>query len=223
MKVCCFNPPTANSTPPPTKYPQSQIPKPRIFFSKQSPMKRSSFLRNIAAVGALLTAPLPALARKGTFRPGKGFLVNSGKDRNNAPFQLSPNEAFFTKISTADTEGDVYAAEFSRVEKGGPPLHFHPDQDEWFYVLAGAFHFTMGEQTINAKAGDAVFVPRKIHHAFAKANEEHEEARMLIMYQPAGKMESYFKGLSEGVFKTLSEAEWKKFQVEHGVVPVEKS
>jgi mannose-6-phosphate isomerase-like protein (cupin superfamily) len=183
-------------------------------------MKRSTFLRNLAAVGVLLTNSLPVIARKGNARPGKGFLVNSGKDRHDTPFLLSPNEAFFTKISTADTEGDVYTAEFSRVKKGGPPLHFHPEQDEWFYVLAGEFLFTMGEETIRAKAGDSVFIPRKVHHAFSKVNEETEEGRLLVMCQPAGKMESYFKGLGEGLFKTLSEAEWKKFQIEHGVVPV---
>lgn len=183
-------------------------------------MKRSTFLRTFAAAGTLLTNSLPAFARKGNLRPGKGFEVSHGKDRHDTPFLLSANESFFTKISTADTEGDLYAAEFSRVKKGGPPLHFHPEQDEWFYVLAGEFLFTMGEETIRAKAGDSVFIPRKVHHAFAKANEENEDARMLITYQPAGKMERYFKGLSEGVFKTLNAAEWKAFQVEHGVVAV---
>jgi hypothetical protein len=41
------------------------------------------------------------------------------------------------KISGADTENDLAVFEQTGLTpNGGPPLHIHPYQDEWFYVIA---------------------------------------------------------------------------------------
>jgi hypothetical protein len=68
-------------------------------------------------------------------------------------------------------------------------------QDEWFYIIKGEFIAQIGEDTLNLKAGDSAFAPRKVPHAFAKTSEG--EGRMLILFQPAGSMEDYFKQVSK--------------------------
>lgn len=182
-------------------------------------MKRSAFLRLFTAAGALMTQSLAVVARPFD-RAKKAVAVKSGKDRNDAPVHIFEGDVFYTKIGTADTNGDMYAFESTRLKKGGPYLHIHHEQDEWFYILAGEFLVRVGDETFTAKAGDSVFAPRMVPHAFAKVNAENEEARMMIVYQPAGKMESYFKAWSEGIFKTMSPEEQKKYKLDHGIEQV---
>ena len=178
-------------------------------------MKRNSFLRGCSALGTLLISPFAALAKvNGTARVDKGFKIDAGKDRFNKPISLFQGDTFYTKISTTDTDGDVYAFESARIKEGGPSFHLHKEQDEFWYIIAGEFLFKIGEETFTAKTGDTVFGPRNVPHAFAKVGKA--EARMLILYQPAGKMEIMFKKISEGVTKNMTTDEQKdKFFEEH--------
>jgi hypothetical protein len=72
----------------------------------------------------------------------------------------------------------------------------------------------VGDETFTAKKGDSVFGPRMVPHAFAKTNEA--PARLVMAFQPAGKMEEHFKARSEGLYDKLSAAEEKKIRQEHG-------
>jgi mannose-6-phosphate isomerase-like protein (cupin superfamily) len=47
----------------------------------------------------------------------------------------------------------------------GPVLHVHP-YDETFIVVAGRARFFVGDQVIEAEAGDVVFGPRGLPHRF---------------------------------------------------------
>ena len=40
------------------------------------------------------------------------------------------------------------------------------------------------------KAGDTIFLPRNVQHAFVQLTEK---GKMIVSYLPAGKMESFFK------------------------------
>ena len=178
-------------------------------------MQRSSFLRMITAVSALF---IPPFALQGSplnkKRRGKAFKVDNGKDRFDKSISLFEGDTFYTKVSTKDTEGDLFAFESTRVKKGGPVLHYHYEQDEWWYILEGEFLFKVGDETFTATAGDAVFGPRKIPHAFAKTNEGN--AKMLIVFQPAGRMEAHFKAVSEGAYSKMTEEEKHKFRQKKG-------
>jgi mannose-6-phosphate isomerase-like protein (cupin superfamily) len=180
-------------------------------------MKRNSFLKFLVAGAASLTAPFVALAkevRKG--RGDKAIKVASGADRFGKPITLFEGDSFYTKVSTTDTEGDIYVFESTRIKEGGPSFHLHYEQDEYWYILKGEFLFKVGEETFTAKAGDSVFGPRMVPHAFAKVGKG--EARLLMFFQPAGKMEAMFKKISEGATKTIKTDEGKnKFFQEHGL------
>jgi mannose-6-phosphate isomerase-like protein (cupin superfamily) len=145
----------------------------------------------------------------------KGIKVDSGKDRFDNPISLYEGDTFYTKVSSKDTDGDIYIFETTRVKKGGPREHVHFDQDEFWYIIEGEFLFKVGDKTFTAKAGDSVFGPRQVPHAFAKMNEGN--SRILMAFQPAGKMEEAFKAISQGVFKNMSEEERDKFREAHGI------
>lgn len=180
-------------------------------------MNRNSFLKTSLAIGTLITAPFAAIARTSIKRRvDKGIKVESGKDRFAKPISLFSGDTFYTKVSTADTDGDVYVFESTRMKEGGPSLHLHYEQDEFWYILKGEFLFKVGEQTFKAKAGDTVFGPRQVPHAFAKIGKG--EAKLLMFFQPAGKMEKMFKDISEGANKDVKTDEEKdKFFQEYGL------
>ncbi len=185
-------------------------------------MKRQSFLRLALSASSLLTIPITHYANnlknRLKNRLDKGFNVGAGKDRFDKPITLFEGDTFYTKVSTKDTDGDMYVFESTRIKKGGPALHYHFDQDEWWYVLEGEFLIKVGDKTYEVKAGDSVFGPRGVPHAFAKTNEEN--ARLLMIFQPAGKMEELFQAISEGKLAKMSEEEKTAFRKAHGLVQV---
>jgi len=178
-------------------------------------MKRSSFLKFGIAIGSFLTAPFYLNARPSSkARDDKGFKVDAGKDRFDKTISPFEGDSFYTKVSTKDTDGDMYMFESTRIKEGGPILHTHYDTDEFWYVLQGEFLIKVGDTTYNAKAGDLVFGPRRVPHTFAKIGQG--EAKVIICHQPAGKMEEYFKKLSEGLAKNMTEEERDNLRKEHG-------
>jgi quercetin dioxygenase-like cupin family protein len=62
------------------------------------------------------------------------------------------------KVATADTGAGLFVIEQTNHAKGGPPRHVHPDQDEWFYVVAGEFVVEVGGT--NAPAHRRGLAPR---------------------------------------------------------------
>ncbi len=178
-------------------------------------MNRNSFLKLCLAFGSSVTIPFTVRAQFTAKKRGeKAIKVPAGKDRFDQSISLFEGDTFYSKVSTKDTDGDIYIFESTRDKKGGPPLHYHYEQDEWWYISEGEFLFKVGEETLVAKVGDSIFGPRMIPHAFAKTNEG--TARMLTIFQPAGKMEAHFKAVSQGALTKLSEEEKDKFRQANG-------
>ncbi|WP_324670610.1 cupin domain-containing protein [Hymenobacter sp. GOD-10R] len=178
-------------------------------------MNRERFLRACVATATFLAFPLTRAAKALTrLRDGKGFVVKVGQDRSNQPMALFEGDTFWSKISTIDTAGDLYVFESRRVKEGGPSHHYHFEQDEWWYVLEGEFQFKIGDTLTHATAGDSVFGPRMIPHSFAKVGQG--AGRLLMIFQPAGRMEECFRQISQGVTRNMSEAEQDHFRETHG-------
>jgi mannose-6-phosphate isomerase-like protein (cupin superfamily) len=127
-------------------------------------------------------------------RPAKGFKVSSQRDRY-AEELLIMGGRFDCKVSGKDTGGDLCIYDTLREAKGGPAFHRHHYQDEWFYVVRGEFIVKVGEGTFKLYPGDSAFGPRKVPHAFAKISDG--EAQLLVLFQPAGTIEDFFKQMSK--------------------------
>jgi quercetin dioxygenase-like cupin family protein len=153
-----------------------------------------------AFLGAALAAPLAACATlpmsetPAAARADHGTLVRSGQDRTGQPRTVFGGLRLDTKVAPADTEGDLYVIQHTDTEKGGPPRHVPHAQDEWFYVLTGAYRVQVGDETFEVGAGDAVFAPRGVPHVWAHVSEG--EGRLLIAFQPAGQMEAFLGALA---------------------------
>lgn len=175
-------------------------------------MQRNSFLKLCIGAGMLALSPFSVWARRQRIK--KGIFVPKGKDRHNNPFTRQPGDLIFNKVSTEDTDGDLYIFDTTRIKEGGPPLHFHYNQDEWWYVISGEFLIKVGDETHHAKPGDSVFGPRGVPHTFAKIGEG--EAKIILLFQPAGKMEAFFKAVNEGKLEKMTDDEKNKFRNDHG-------
>jgi quercetin dioxygenase-like cupin family protein len=85
------------------------------------------------------------------------------------------------KISGATTNGEYGLVEVTVRAGEGSPWHVHPDEDEWFYVLAGEFTVYVGDERLSLPSGSFAFGPKGVPHTFIA---ETEGARALIGFQP---------------------------------------
>lgn len=180
-------------------------------------MKRRSFLKlSLAAAAFTLAAKAGEEKSTNPNRAGKGFKVGSQKDRYAEELQVMGGR-FDCKVSGKDTGGDLCIYDTLRDSKGGPALHLHHSQDEWFYIIRGEFIVRVGEDTLSLHPGDSAFAPRKIPHAFAMVSEG--EGQMLVLFQPAGSMEDFFLQMSKlgkGIPKN-QETSLKELWARHGM------
>jgi mannose-6-phosphate isomerase-like protein (cupin superfamily) len=98
------------------------------------------------------------------------------------------------KVTPKDSNG-IFIIENTFHEKGGPAKHLHYNQDEWFYAVEGEFLLEVGQEQFRLQPGDSVLAPRKIPHVWAYTGSN--RGRMLIAFMPAGKMESFFREVTQ--------------------------
>ena len=80
------------------------------------------------------------------------FTVEPGADRLGAPLFVVGDDVWI-KISSRDTAGAFAVMEGSTHPRGGPPLHLHRNQDEWFYIPEGQYLFEVDGREIHADPG----------------------------------------------------------------------
>ena len=177
-------------------------------------MKRGKFILSIFSI-----LPISALAKINTkyfMRTEKGFKVDAGDARFGKHYKMKgvTLNNLDIKISGKDTENEL--AVFEQVgltPNGGPPLHIHPVQDEWFYVIEGAYIFQVGEEKYQMNSGDTIFLPRNVPHAFLQLSET---GKMIVSYLPAGKMEAFFEETNNWTAPPTKEIIEKVF-ADHGM------
>jgi quercetin dioxygenase-like cupin family protein len=172
-------------------------------------MKRGTFI--LSAFALLQTRVFAKLKTKLRMRTDKGFKVKSGDARFGVHYKMKgvTQNTLDIKISGLDTENDLAVFEQTGLTpNGGPPLHIHPHQDEWFYVIEGEYLFQVGEDKHQMKAGDTIFLPRNVQHAFLQLSEK---GKMIVSYLPAGKMEAFFKVTDKWTLPPTSEEIEKVF------------
>lgn len=72
---------------------------------------------------------------------------------------------------------------------GGPPLHRHDDEDEWFLVLEGSGEFYADGKWTMVPEGGSVFMPRGSVHSFRNPGDK--PLVLLIHTSPSG-FETFF-------------------------------
>lgn len=174
-------------------------------------MKRRKFLLTSAALTAFGSDLMAFPIRK--TEGNEGFLVKAGEARHgkHTPFKgINPNDL---KISSTDTAGQLSVFEYIGMEKTGPALHVHLEQDEVFYVVKGTFLFQLGEEFHELGEGDTIFLPRNIPHTWIQTSDR---GKLVYLLQPAFKMEEFFQTMHDlGRAPTAEEAQ--KISLDHGI------
>ena len=154
-------------------------------------MRRRSFLKTAAAVfpaagfGAFSLGQMAAPPAADGLHP-----VEAGQDRLGETHSLGFSTILF-KVLTQDTGSGLSVIEHKGLGHGGPPVHIHLHQDEWFYVMEGEVLIQVAGERKTLRAGESVLGPRGIAHGFAEVGEK--PAHMIVAFTPAGKIEGFFR------------------------------
>ena len=123
-----------------------------------------------------------------------GFRIGAGKDRFNDGFNRH-GTTIDCKVSGKDTGGAMCVLELNDT---GWPRHVNRDQDEWIYVVDGEVELEIGKKQFRLGTRESMFIPRSIEHVWAAISVP---AKIINIYQPAGKIEEFFQVLAK--FKDL--------------------
>jgi quercetin dioxygenase-like cupin family protein len=157
------------------------------------PIPRRSFLKSAAAaasVGSLHDLVAQSIARPAT---GEVHLVGAGQDRFGETRLMGFSRLNF-KVGSSETDGGLFIVENANLSPGGgPPLHYHLSQDEWFCVTKGRVGIQVGNRRLELSAGESVLAPRRISHTWSALTEG---STLLGVFSPAGKVEQFFRDVA---------------------------
>lgn len=108
------------------------------------------------------------------------------RQRDNAK-TVSMGSNIVTFHLTSEETGGLYSlTEFimAAPPAPGPPMHVHESESEATYVLEGELLFTLGERSMKASTGAALFVPKDTKHTLS--NLGLGTARILVILTPPG-------------------------------------
>ncbi|MFZ0630908.1 MAG: cupin domain-containing protein [Acidobacteriaceae bacterium] len=154
-------------------------------------MHRRRFVQSAAALFplTLVESALPTIP---TPPPGlDAHLIPAGQDRLSEHHSVGFSTISF-KVLPRETAGTLFLIEHTHLRKGGgPPLHVHYAQEEYFYVMDGVFLIQVGDQRIPLHPGDSILGPRNVPHTFTNTSDT--PGHLLIAFTPAGQMEDFFR------------------------------
>lgn len=149
-------------------------------------MERRPFLTSLLAAVPFLSECEASLVES----EQTGIKVAADQDRFGKTRSIGLSSTTF-KVATQDTQSALFMMEQHSTQPGGPPLHLHHDQDEFWYVLAGEYIVQVGSDRYRAQTGDCVLGPREVPHAWAFVGKS--PGRLLVGFTPAGRMQEYFE------------------------------
>jgi quercetin dioxygenase-like cupin family protein len=152
---------------------------------KMTKLQRRTFLE-AAVVPLIALGPSPVSQSSASV-----VRVEPGADRFNETRTIAGANQIAYKVSGRDTNGGLFLFEQTSLRKGGPPRHLHQSQEEWFYVLEGEYVFEVGQERMRLRPGDSLLAPRRVPHVWAYVGDT--PGKILIGFQPAGKMELFFE------------------------------
>jgi mannose-6-phosphate isomerase-like protein (cupin superfamily) len=184
---------------------------------------RRKFLRT--GVMGLLTAAFAAVPKIGFSRsdsnPEKGIVVRASEGihiltgRRQVPIAI--------KISKAKHGVETISFCMEEMTPGRKMrVHKHLNNDELIFIHRGEGTLTLGEELIEVKTGDVVFVPRDTWHGLDNTGKE--VLLMAFQYSPAG-FEEYFieNGTPAGMpAKVRTDEEYTQTEKKYGMVYKDK-
>ena len=97
------------------------------------------------------------------------------------------------KATAASTGGQLTIVEVTEPPGAEAPLHVHHNEDEGFFVLEGSVTIYVGDESVDARAGDFAWGPRDVPHRYTVGPDG---CRMLFVCTPGG-FEKLVREMSE--------------------------
>ncbi|CAN5544345.1 cupin domain-containing protein [soil metagenome] len=97
------------------------------------------------------------------------------------------------RLSKKETQGHHYVFEVITPPGLGIPPHVHDREDEIIHVLEGEFGVMLGDKNFQANAGDEIYFPKHIPHAFQNIGSK--SGKTLWTVVPGGNFEEFFEKL----------------------------
>ena len=126
-------------------------------------------------------------------------------------------ETFFglTFLATGkETGGKLFLSE-TTIPAGdkGPPIHFHSNEDEGFYLRRGKLKFVINGKEIELKEGQFLNIEKGEKHTWR--NETDYDAELIVTFVPAG-IENMFKELEQNMsnIKEIGQKYGTEFQLD---------
>ncbi len=126
-------------------------------------------------------------------------------------------ETFFglTFLATGnETDGKYFLCE-TKIPAGdnGPPIHFHSNENEGFYLRKGKLKFIVDAKEIELNEGQFLNIEKGEKHTWR--NETNFGAELIVTFVPAG-IENMFKELEQNMsdIKKIGKRYGTEFQIE---------
>jgi len=107
--------------------------------------------------------------------------------------RIYPGGKFFFRLTSEETNGALAIIDVEIMPGNEPPRHCHAREDETNIIRSGEITYFIGDDIINAKAGDIVFMPRGVPHHF-KVTSSRASVRLILT--PGG-FENFFAKITE--------------------------
>jgi mannose-6-phosphate isomerase-like protein (cupin superfamily) len=119
---------------------------------------------------------------KDTTSAGTGEFLLSKADEG----QLAFGSPHLFKATASDTAGRLDFIVEELAPMTGPPLHFHEEQDDTFYVLEGLLTVQAGEEILDLGPGDFISIPPGVAHTFDNLHNGDDIVRTINVMTPGG-------------------------------------
>lgn len=112
--------------------------------------------------------------------------VRSG---GSGPATWAMGSLFERLVSAGETGGQLAASMVTQPPGTASPLHVHTRESEAWYLLEGTMAYLAGERLVHLEAGDFIYLPRDVPHAFRTTGST--PARFLALSVPGSLLDIY--------------------------------
>jgi mannose-6-phosphate isomerase-like protein (cupin superfamily) len=90
------------------------------------------------------------------------------------------------KAAAHNTAGHFDFLTMEMAPMTGPPLHFHEEQDDTFYVLEGVLTVQAGDEILDLGPGEFISIPPRMAHTFDNVQNGGAVVRTINVMTPGG-------------------------------------
>src|SRR5215468_856900 len=85
------------------------------------------------------------------------------------PLETASRRGTSVLISSRQTDGAYCVCEMTTPPGDGVSRHVHDRDEEFYYILEGAYEFQAGDERFTARVGSVVVIPPDVPHQFRNA------------------------------------------------------